>query len=161
MCCLGTVCRQEGDYAAATALFQEALDVGKALQQKEAVAATQFYLGTVALAQDELAEADDLLHQSLKLMQEIEHNPIYSDMLNTFADLALAQKQPARALRLAGATSAFRAAMKWKLPPVYHAKFDQTLMSARQLLPKDIAASAWAEGEAMTPDAAMAYIVER
>ena len=69
--------------------------------------------------------------------------------------LAAAQGQHESALRLAGAASALREAIGAPLTRAQQSKLDQALEPARRRLGEVRAAAAWAEGRAMTVDAAV------
>nr|MBA2449131.1 hypothetical protein [Chloroflexota bacterium] len=68
-----------------------------------------------------------------------------------------AQAQAVRALRLAGAAAALRAALGAIPSPAAQTLLERRLSSARQALDEDAAAMAWSEGQALSLDEAVAY----
>jgi len=81
--------------------------------------------------------------------------------LTHFANLAMADGQPGRALRLAGAAYGLREEHQARLQPTETARLETWIGSARGALGEAAAARAWADGHAMTLDQAEAYALER
>jgi hypothetical protein len=73
------------------------------------------------------------------------------------AAIDVAERQPARAAHLFGAASALREALGAPLPPPDRPTYDCALESARGQLGKQAFATAWAEGQAMTLEQAIAF----
>lgn len=112
------------------------------------------YLGDIAARQGELARARAWLTEgvTLALRQGTRQNIAYG--LEGFAALAVAERQPVRALRLAGAAHALRAAIGAPLYPRWQARLDGWLATAREALGAPAAEEAWAAGAALDHTAA-------
>jgi hypothetical protein len=72
------------------------------------------------------------------------------------AAVASAQGQPARAARLWGAAAARRGALGTPLPPVEHAHYERTVAAARTALGEGAFAAAWAAGQTLPLEQAIA-----
>ena len=82
-------------------------------------------------------------------------------LLDSFASLAVAAGQAARAARLLGAADAVRQASEVALAPVYRRDFyDAILATVQAALDAGTLTAAWAEGQALSPDQAVAYALE-
>lgn len=147
----------QGDVDRAEVLAQEALDLAYALAANHLITITQHKLGLVALARMNYDRAAALLCDALQAFRLHKNYHAQVEALETFAKLALAQQQPQRALCLAGTLTRQYAATERVLPPVLQRNFDQMIASARQQLAPNASATAWATGEAMTLDEAVAY----
>ncbi len=91
----------------------------------------------------------------MALSGELRHPYVIAYSLEGLADLAVAEAYPERAIRLAGAAAALvrRAAQKLQRP---YRRGTQTPWSARQMLGEQARASAWAAGQALTLEQAIA-----
>jgi hypothetical protein len=82
-------------------------------------------------------------------------------LLDSFASLAVAQGQAARAARLLGTAGAVRQASGVALASVYRQDFyDAIIAAVRAALDAGTLTAAWAEGQALSPDQAVAYALE-
>jgi hypothetical protein len=77
--------------------------------------------------------------------------------LAAFAELAVAQGRPDRALRLAGSVQAVCAATGIHVFPLDRAQMDRSLETARRTLGEEAATAAWTSGQSMAMDQAVAY----
>jgi DNA-binding NarL/FixJ family response regulator len=125
------------------------------LDDRRGVAIALAHLGDLASARAEFDTARTYFTRSLHLNQEIGEEAGIAFVLDRFAEAAVAQAQPRRALRLAGAAATLRARVEAELPPAAQVRLDARLEPARMLLSED-AAAAFAEGEALSLDAAVA-----
>jgi len=176
----------QGDYTQAAALYTEALTIYRQLgdQHLPACAALLARLTAVALAHGNGTVAQRYVAESLASAQAGGQDglPQLARALEAQAALATVQRVPDRALRLAGAAAALRAGLDPSLaaPPhgapavVVHlaltqdrlnrawatpdrATLERNLAPARRALSADEQATAWAEGQAMTREEAIAY----
>ena len=67
-----------------------------------------------------------------------------------------AQGQPAWAARLWGAAAARRVALSTPLPPIEHAHYERTVAAAQTALGEDAFAAAWAAGQTLPLEQAIA-----
>ena len=71
--------------------------------------------------------------------------------------MAAGQRQPERAARLFGAAEGLREVMGAPLPPADRAGRDRSVAAVRSALGEEAFAAAWAEGRAMSLEAAVAF----
>jgi tetratricopeptide (TPR) repeat protein len=183
---LADVARGQGDYVQAAALYTEVLTIYCQLgdQHMPAYAAVLARLTDATLAQGDWTAAQRYVAESLGIAQAAGQGglPQLARALEAQAALAAVQRRPERALQLAGAAAAQRADLDPSLATpqqdvpavVVHlaltqdrlnrslarpdlATLERRLAPARQALSSGEQATAWAEGQAMTPAQAIAY----
>ena len=126
----------------------------------------------VALDQGTTEGVPALLEESLRLLGELGDRRNAAYLLEGWASLAaaLSSAQPKdqhgsreraqRAARLFGAAGAVRTASGIPLPPVDRWWYERYLATARAQLDERSWEAAWAEGQAMTLEQAIAYALE-
>ena len=162
---LADVAREQGDYGEATTLYAEGLAVYRELgdQWLPAIAWVLSRLAAIALEQGEWTAAHDHLVESLDIALATGHvgaperAPELASALEVGAALAAVLSAPDRAVRLAGAAAALRAHLNWPAAAAAQATLERRLTPARQALSTSEQATAWAEGQVMTPEQAIAY----
>jgi tetratricopeptide (TPR) repeat protein len=147
----------EGDYPKARSLYEQSLDLFRELGDHGKVAWTLHGLGFVALCQQDFARARSLLTESLILFCDSEARWGKVRALERFANLAMAQGQATRAVRLLGAADAAREIAGSPLPPSEREEQDQIIAEARSTLEENAFNMAWAEGQAMSLEQAVEY----
>jgi predicted ATPase/DNA-binding SARP family transcriptional activator len=163
LCARGKVALAQGDAELATALFEESRDLCQTLDNKAGKALALHLLGRVARQQGELARAGALLTESLRLRQGGATNDIL-ESLEGLAGLAVAEEHqhmghPERVLRavlLLSAAAATRDVLGLPLPPGNRAAYERDLATMRDRLNAAAWQAAWAEGQAMTLEQAIA-----
>lgn len=153
----GQVAHLQGRLPEADTLLHECLALSRALGDEYLMARARYYLGMVATKQAEYRQAEDSLRDSLRIFVDLTNPDHITNVLEAYAHLAVAQNQPQRALCLAAAVAVQRKATRMVLPPVLQTKFDEMVAVARQQLSEDAATAAWADGETMTLEQAVAY----
>ncbi|MGA8036036.1 MAG: protein kinase [Candidatus Acidiferrales bacterium] len=158
----GDAARFQGDFELAEDLCQQALEIFQDAGDRWGVAATLADLGTLAREQNELAAARSRYVESLNAFGELAHKRGVARLLECFACTSVAQSQPERALRQAGAAAALRKAMGAPLTPQEQAKLEANLRPARTTLGDAAGTKAWLQGwaapiekiveEALRPD---------
>ncbi len=154
---LGILAEYEGDYPKARLLYEQSLDLFRELGNHWRVAWVLHGLGFLALCGQDFARARSLLKESLALFcdGEVRWGEVRS--LERFANLAMAEGQATRAVRLLGAAAAAREAIGWPLPPSAREEQDQISAAARSKLDGETFAVAWSEGQVMSLEQAVAY----
>ncbi len=147
----------EGDTPQATALLQEALAIGHTLDSQTDLAATVEQLGWVYLQAGDPAAADSALRRSLTLNWELGLQRKAVWPLQGLAQVAVVTGQMDRAAHLLGATAAWRAAIGFPTPLSQQGEWDRLVVTVQAALDPARFADAWAAGEALDPDAAVAY----
>lgn len=134
-------------------LFQE---VGDTL----GLAAARASLAHVVLDAGDLPQAEALFRESLVLFQQLNSSPSFVTYMGGVAALAGARKQFERAVQLHSAAEALLRTLGARVPPLFQEKYERSLNMAREHLDDAAFAAAWAQGQAMTLEQAIASVVE-
>jgi hypothetical protein len=117
-------------------------------------------LGDIALEQGDRCLAETRYAESLEAARDMEQVGQIVETLEAQANLAAARDQPGRALRLAGAAARLRGESDRPLSAEEDTVLAQRLASARQALGAEEVAAAWAEGQSVPLEQAIAYALE-
>jgi predicted ATPase len=161
------VAMREGDYGRATALLEESLALGRETGDGFGTSGSFLLSGRLALLQGQLKDAKTLLSQSLTLYHELGILLGITWCLDIMAELALAgakamtsldrQKDVGRAVRLFAAAASLRQPSGMVVAEVDRPAYEHQLEELRVELGEAGYESAWAEGQAMSMDQAVAY----
>jgi predicted ATPase/DNA-binding CsgD family transcriptional regulator len=162
---LGEVARCQGDYARAAPLYEEGLQLFRELGNSGDIARSLHNLGYVAHRVGDDARAAALFHESLERFRERGNKRGMAECLAGLAAVALGfgthlrHREPAldrSAVLLAAAEAEFRAlgAAMW---PADQADYDHSLAELRRVLRGESFERAWAKGQAMSLETAVAY----
>jgi non-specific serine/threonine protein kinase len=157
---LGHVAHAEGDLAGARALYEQSLAALGARADKRVVADLVLNLALVEVDAADHAAARAHLEQGAGLVRELQDPAGAALCLDGFAGLAAARGRPEHALRLAGAAARLREESGAALPRTLRDWAARTLAPARRALAEADRGARWAEGQAMTPEQAIAYALE-
>jgi tetratricopeptide (TPR) repeat protein len=153
---LASVAQEQGDTRAARAYCAESLAIRRELGSRGEIAETLNGMGWVAQQQDDLQTARTLFKEALALAREGELTVPCVHALRKLAEIAVAQAEPARAARLFGAAEALRE--RPGSPGIVseqRAHYERCVADARASMDEETFAAAWAEGSAMTLEAAI------
>jgi|SRR5579859_291702 len=157
---LGHVAQIQGQYLRAKRLHQESLPLfGETAKQNEGdLGAAWAYhgLGETALAQGESTNASAHLIKALALFRELGDRAGVSWCLAGLAGVAMLDEEPQRAAQLWGAAEAQRQAIGCRPAPAARATRERLIAAAREQLGDELFAAAWAEGEKLTMEQAVA-----
>ena len=153
---LGLVALEQGDHGRAMALHEEALALCRTLGDRRGNAIALGNLGLVALEQGDHGRAAALLKESLALRRELGERRGVAVSLHNLGLLARLEGAPLRSARLLAAAAAVRTAMGTPLNPKDKARHTQAVAALRAALGEDGYAAAWAEGEALRLEEAVA-----
>jgi predicted ATPase/uncharacterized protein HemY/DNA-binding XRE family transcriptional regulator len=182
---LGGVLLGQGAYAGALSLFEESLALFGALEDRGGKALVLEHLGEAATRQGQMQQATTYHQQSLILARDVGDREIIAWNLQ---DLAVAMirwqhstapdEGPSpthaaveytiptpggwlqRAVQLFSAAAGLRAALGAPLPPAEQPWYDRLIVDVRRVLGEDAFTSAWASGEALQLDQAIALALE-
>ena len=144
-----------GDYPTARGYYEQSLAIRQRIGSLEGIGMCQHLLGMVAYQEGEYEEARRLNGASFPALRQvglhIVHNP-----LATLAALAVRLGQPRRAARIAGATQAYGDLINLAPIPLAAEIVRPVPALARELLGGPEFDRAWAEGQAMSLDDAIA-----
>jgi hypothetical protein len=155
---LGELARASGDLVSARALDEQAVELHRALGEKRRLAIAVGNLGCVLIHFGELERSRSLLLESLAIYLETGADITYA--LQGLATLANVKGQTVRAARLLGADDALRSRTGRAVDPGDRPDYEKTLSSVRAKLGEAAFATAWAEGQALTEEQAVALAIE-
>jgi hypothetical protein len=141
----------------ARSFYEEALAMAREVGDQWSIASGLKDLAQTARDQGEYVSASLLLQQSLPHYREVGDKAGIAMWIEGFAGLAAIQEQAERAARLFGAGEALREAAG---SPVAGRPDADLIALSRAALGEGVFAAAWAEGRAMTLEAAVADALE-
>jgi len=145
------------DHAVARAFMEQSLALKRELGDERGIASALYDLGMVGQLQGDYRQAEVFLEESLAIWGESGNRGGIAYLLACFAELATAEAQSRRALRLAGAAAALREKHGTPLISSLQARLERTLALVRSAFDGEEAVAAWSEGQAMTLEQAIAY----
>jgi predicted ATPase/DNA-binding XRE family transcriptional regulator len=145
----------------ASALFRASIDTFRQVGDKVGLATSLATLAIHRLMRGEGTEPGLLLDESLRLNVEMGHVVGAITCLEGLASVALVQRASVRAVRLYGAAARLRETTNTPRPTAYRTAYDNAVATARRALGEQAFAAAWAEGRALSLDAAIALALEQ
>jgi DNA-binding CsgD family transcriptional regulator len=145
------------DRKAAVSVLGEANEAAAPIGNPWLIALADHHLGELARRQTDSSRAEDLHHEALALRVRGGLFPGVADSLEALASLAGDHESYTEAARLFGAASTLRDSMGLARWPAEQAGYDGELTRARQALGDLAFEAAWAEGQALTVEDAVAY----
>jgi predicted ATPase/DNA-binding CsgD family transcriptional regulator len=147
---LGLVAWTQGELAQATTYLEHALARANDTDDHGEIALVLACLGYVSEQGGNVARAREQLTAALRLHRELGMYWGVALSLEGLAGVFLGCSDAWSAVRILGAATALREAHHFPLPPVYRARYDGLLSTARAKLGSVGFASAWAEGQSMS-----------
>jgi predicted ATPase len=157
---LGWAAYLRGEHAEAAGLLEEALAQCRRIHNRFGIESTLVGLACVLQARGDFDRAGICLREGLLVGREIGTPGPLADLLEAMSRLAAAEGQTARAARLGGAAEAQRVTLGQILHPVLHAGHDQAVQSLHDALGEQAFTAAWAAGQELSLEQAIAYAVE-
>jgi predicted ATPase/class 3 adenylate cyclase/Tfp pilus assembly protein PilF len=153
---LGNIALDEHDHTRARAYFEESAAINRRLGQQLPLANNFLDLGFVALADARVEEAAAALRESLGICRAERLDDLLIWVVEGIAAVALDRGAPVVAATLLAATTRPRAdlALGADFYPIAEEVRERTLVAARASLGEAAFAAAWAEGEALSLEAA-------
>jgi predicted ATPase/DNA-binding CsgD family transcriptional regulator len=145
----------QGDHVQAQALCDEGLALSREIGDRYATSRLLCIRGKIAQAQGEHEQAALSYRESLGLSAPLDASTIAGQCLLGLAHEALTAGDFSQATRLFAAAT-HRLALDRHLAPVERAVFERNVVDLRAHLEATTFTTAWAEGEAMTPQQALA-----
>ncbi len=152
---LGHVAHDQCDEMRAKTFFEESLIYWREAEEKRGIAHLLNHLGHTALQRGDFEQATIHFMESLALQREMAHSPGLAECLEALASLAGARRQSKRAARLFGAAAALRNT-KPRGDPAHDAEYNRNIATARAQLDDVTWEIAWAEGQALPLEQAIA-----
>jgi predicted ATPase/DNA-binding SARP family transcriptional activator len=157
---LGDIAYVEQDYVAAHSLFKEALTIAREIGDKKQAADAALKLGFTSRKQGDDSTVRTYLQQALAYYHEVNDKVACGRIVELFVCLAVARGQMVCALQLAGAIVDLQTHIGidayW---PALRREFEDAIGKARTALEVEAANAAWAEGQAMTLDEAVTFVI--
>ncbi len=157
---LADIAAEQQDYAQALALHTESLQLFRELGEKRGIAGALNNVGIVAVAQSDYALARTVHRESLTLSQAFGGNLLLAYNLAGLAAVALGEGAPQRTAQLAAVVEMLQNTTKNTLELGERRKFERVLEATRAALGEDSFATAWADGEKMTLEEAVAFALK-
>ena len=156
------VARRRGDLDRALALGNESLTVRRRCGDRNGVAVSLVNLGWTALERGEGLRAAAFFREALPLHLEAGNRRGLARCLTGLAALAASQGRPGASAQLLGAADALEDAGGAVRTPAHQRRHERLEADLAAALTKDTFAAAWAAGQALSPEQAVALaLVER
>ncbi|MCC6454111.1 MAG: protein kinase [Caldilineaceae bacterium] len=157
---LSLLARCRGDYAAAATLSEQSILLQRAIGNLFGVSDALQIRGELAFAQRNFPAAAADLRESLRLKAHLGKRKGIIALLKTWASLEIAESGRAdRAARLLAAAETLRLTIGVNVPPSEHDTDEARLHEIRAALGQNTFAAAWAEGEMMDFEQAIASVL--
>jgi len=157
---LGDVAVRQGDYVRAGRLVQESLELRRQAGNKWGIGVSLGTLGLVAMRQGDLKQAVEQLGASLEVRREIGDKSGSAWCLERLAEIAQTHGNLEKAVRVFGAAAALRASVGSVMDPVDQSDYAIKLSTLRAALGEEQFDVFWAEGGALTQEAAIALALD-
>jgi predicted ATPase/class 3 adenylate cyclase/Flp pilus assembly protein TadD len=157
---LGYIALLERDDDAAEAFLAEGLALSREAGYRQLEVTIQVNLGRLAIHRGRMREAQQLLSESLRALNEYGACRECAECFLEFASIAALCRQPLRAARLLGAAAAVRSSVGHVVGPVDQQMLDRLTTDIRSMLDDDELDAAWEEGEALPFDEKIAHALE-
>jgi non-specific serine/threonine protein kinase len=155
---LGEVALYRSDAPRARAAFSQDLALTRALRETVGEAIALRNLGDVALLEHDYGRAKAFYQEALALTRTsgLSQVRLIGSIFDRLAQMAAAQRQPARATRLWSASEALRRASGASWTPVERPVVEQALAVVRKALGETAFVAAWTAGQTLSVDQAKA-----
>ncbi|MCB0104973.1 MAG: tetratricopeptide repeat protein, partial [Caldilineaceae bacterium] len=150
---------QAGNYAKATARSEQSIALYHTLGDRFGLSEALYTRGRIAAAQQQGESALPLYLESLLLKARLGERRGISDVFGALAVVA-SRELPQRAVHLLAAASGLRRTLAINLPPSEQAAEEKLVDTLRVVLDDATFADAWATGQQMPLDQAIAYATE-
>jgi tetratricopeptide (TPR) repeat protein len=157
---LGEVAQDKGHWTEAAAQYAESLAHFQASGHIWGIAYTMHKLATLAVAAGELARATGLLRGALLHMRDLGDRRGIAWCLESLAAIAGEERRAERAAQLWGAAAGIRDAIGTPMPPAERVEHERSVAMARAQLDPAVWNSAWATGQGMFLEQAIALALE-
>ncbi|MEJ2746865.1 MAG: BTAD domain-containing putative transcriptional regulator [Anaerolineae bacterium] len=159
---LGELARMENEYQKAVDYSNKSLEIAQDLGVIYTVAKNTLNLGLTYVQLGEEQQAEKALRKSLSSIREMggkDDDIIIALCLDGLASLAAIRGRTKRAARLFGASETLLAKTNAMLAPPDQKEHDRNIGIARKQLSTAAFEAAWAEGDAMTMEQVLAYVL--
>ncbi len=156
----GHIAQLQGDYGRAAQLHADSLDRFRQLNLELGLASALLGLGQTALGQHDAVRSTAFLNEALKLLSNLGDRVSVAWCLAGLAGAAILDEAPERAARLWGAAEALRQSIGCRPAPASRATRERLQAAARDQLGVAAFDAAWAGGQALTLEQAIALALD-
>jgi non-specific serine/threonine protein kinase len=157
---LGVIRHREGDAAGAAAFCEESLGLFQELGDKFGCGDQLANLADFALDLGHYERARRLYRESLTMRRDLMHKLSFSYDFVGLAEVSAAERLPLRAARLLGVAHALHEGIGHHMDILRRRAFERTSAAVRATLGEGAFAAAWAAGQAMGLEEAIAYALQ-
>ncbi len=151
----GYLCIMRGQYGEARQALLEGVQLAAENQWTESFPQLQSRLGILSMRENDPAQAKGHLVEALRLEYKRGLTKYAIETMETIAEFQSRWGSAETALRLIAAAAAVRTEFTLVAPPIHRRTIDAAVARANGVLPAHVAAAAWAEGAAMSLEAAI------
>jgi ATP/maltotriose-dependent transcriptional regulator MalT len=148
----------QGEVTQARVYAEEQLTLSRAMGSRVGIAGALSFLGRLAFQEGDGATASGLFEESLVLLREVNDSWRIATNLQGIGVTLAAQRLPMAATLLWSVAEALCAQLRAPLPPEERAFVARALPAVRGALGEEAFTAAWARGQAMTPEQALAAV---
>ena len=157
---LGYALMRKGNYSSAETIFDEGVRAGREIGMKINEAYCLTFLAALKMRSGNFQQARDNLQESARIFIDVRDRFGPTMSLIYFAELAKVESKLEVAAKLCAAVAAICKAAGITLFPIERATLDRSVAELRTQLLEASFNAAWAQGQAMTLEQAMAYALE-
>ena len=157
---LGNIACRQGDLAEATSRFQEALTIAREWGDKYGVELSLCNLALTSRLKGEVDQAATYYMEALKLSRRLRDSEDLLYYLAGIGGVEVARGRFERAARLLGAAAAMADVVGTPLQSLEQEQFNRDIATIRAALPEASFLHAWNTGRSLSPDAAVAEVLE-
>jgi predicted ATPase len=158
---LADIDRIQGEYLHAGVLYEESLAIRRRMGDEFSITLLLANLGSIHLQEGNLLQATTLFEESLGSAKQTKNNVHVWVCLSGFVGLAMAKRRPEIAARLLGALDTTLTSIGAKVDPVYQVDHTRNLAAVREELDEATFTAAWATGQRMNLDEAVAFALKQ
>ncbi len=155
-CVSGQLALREKDLLTARMLAEKSVILYREIGHRHGTANALALLGKIYTTEGNYAAAQTLYEQSLAISGELSEKWVATVFLVALGEVVAAQRQLAWAAQLWGAAEALRDAIGIPIPLVERADYERSVSATRVHLGERAFAAAWAQGQSMTLEQALA-----
>ncbi len=152
----GQLALRQGDTATARSLIEESISLYRKMGSRQGIAESLNQLARVAIVQEENNIAYTYFKESLAIAMEMKRKALTASCLEGIARVGTSQGKFVLATQLWGLAEALRATIGVPITPIDRAEYERSVANACVQLGEKVFANAWAQGQSMTPEQALA-----
>lgn len=152
---IGEMLLQTGELSLARSRLEQVQALARGPEAPRGRAA--LFLGLVAFLSADYPEARKQAATCLEIFERLRNRYAAAAAMDLVAGLAVQDSEPFRALKLCGAAAALRESIRARLAPRWQEVLRAVVVEPASREAADLAESAWAEGEGMAFEEAVAY----